>query len=211
MRRRKRIELDQRRSAGLFTQGAFLATHAKANQTSPVHRGKFVRERLFCTPPDPPPPDIIVRPPVVDPTSSTRERFAAHTADPRCSGCHALMDPIGFAFEHYDATGRYRELDGGKPVDASGELTETDVDRALDGVPSLAAALVESEEVQSCVARQWFRYAFGRHESASDGDACTVQTLTHALEASGGDLRVAIRATLRSELFREQRPEEATP
>ncbi|HEY3498661.1 MAG TPA: DUF1592 domain-containing protein [Polyangiaceae bacterium] len=206
-----RIALDPERASGLLTQGSFLASHAKANQTSPVHRGKFVRERLFCTPPDPPPDDVVVRPPVVDPQFSTRERFAAHVAEPRCAGCHVQMDPIGFAFEHYDAAGRYRETDAGKPVDASGELTGTDMDALLDGVPSLAARLAGSEEVRNCVAKQWFRYAFGRKESSSGGDACTLETLSRALAANDGDLRAAIRATVTAELFREQRREEASP
>jgi len=207
----QRVTPPEGHASGLFTQGAFLATHAKANQTSPVQRGKFIRERLFCTPPAPPPPDIVVRPPVVDPRLSTRERFAAHTTEPRCAACHTLMDPIGFSFEHYDATGHYRDTDASKPVDATGELSNTDVDRPLDGVPSLASALLESGEVRTCVATQWFRYAFGRHESDSVGDTCMVATLSAALAGNRDDLRAAIRATVTSPLFREQRPEEASP
>ena len=199
------------RVSGLLTQGAFLATNAKPNQTSPVLRGKFVRERLLCMPLSPPPPDVVVRPPVVDPRLSTRERFARHTAEPRCAACHALMDPIGFSFEHYDASGHYRETDAGKPVDASGELRGTDVDRGLDGVPSLAAALLESAQVRSCVATQWFRYAFGRQETASEADGCALATLSSALAENDGDLRAAIRATALSPLFREQRREETSP
>jgi hypothetical protein len=206
----QRVELPVAQSAGLLTQGSFLATHAKPNQTSPIHRGKFVRERLFCTPPDPPPPEIVVRPPTVDPRLSTRERFAAHTASPACSGCHALMDPIGFAFENFDAAGRYREVDAGKPVDATGELTDTDVDGPLDGVPSLARRLLESEQVRTCVAKQWFRHAFGRKESESAADACVVQALSAELGESG-DLRRVIRSTVEQQLFLEQRPEEAAP
>jgi hypothetical protein len=206
----QRVQLPVARRAGMLTQGSFLATHAKPNQTSPIHRGKFVRERLFCTPPDPPPPEIVVRPPTVDPRLSTRERFAAHTANPACSGCHALMDPIGFAFENFDAAGRYREVDAGKPVDATGELTDTDVDGPLDGVPSLARRLLESEQVRTCVAKQWFRHAFGRQESQSAADACTVQALSAELGRSG-DLRRVIRSTVEQQLFLEQRPEEAAP
>ena len=66
-----------------------------------------------------------MRPPTVDPRLSTRERFAQHTTDERCATCHLQMDPIGFAFEHYDAAGRWRDVDGGKPVDATGDLAET--------------------------------------------------------------------------------------
>jgi hypothetical protein len=196
-----RVELDPRRAAGILTQGALLATHAKADQTSPVHRGKFVRARLFCTIPPPPPDDLVVRPPAVDPRLSTRERFAEHTGDGDCAACHRLMDPIGFGFEHYDATGRYREVDGGKPVDASGELTGTDVDGAFVGVPELAERLVESEQVRRCVATQWFRYAFGRGDSTVT-DSCTIAELASELGANGGDLRALFSATVNSELFR---------
>ena len=143
----QRVALDPARAAGMLTQGSFLAVHAKANQTSPVLRGKFVRAQLLCTPPPPPPPSIVVSPPVVDPRLPTRQRFAQHTADAFCASCHTLMDPIGFAFENYDPIGRWRDTDADVPVDATGALTGTDVDGALDGVPSLAAKLAGSAEV----------------------------------------------------------------
>ncbi len=201
----QRVDLDPARAAGLLTQGSFLAEHAKADQTSPVLRGKFVRAKLFCTPPAPPPPDIVVRPPTVDPRLSTRQRFAQHTADDRCAGCHALMDPIGFAFEHYDATGRWRDVDGGQAVDATGNLTGTDVDGALDGVPSLAARLAGSAAVANCTATQWFRYAFGRAEQ-SQGDLCTVGKLAAAFKGTNGDgdFKKMVRATVRMAAFRNR-------
>jgi hypothetical protein len=204
-----RIELEPTRAAGLLTQGAFLALHAKPNQTSPIHRGKFVRERLFCDQLEPPPPDIVVAPPTVDPRLSSRERFAQHTEDPSCAGCHALMDPIGFAFENYDAVGRWRDTDSSKPVDATGRLDGTDVDGELDGVPSLAKKLLESEQVRSCVARQWFRYAFGR-DATTAADTCTVTALGAELGRSKGNLRAVMRATVEQELFRAQRPAEVS-
>jgi hypothetical protein len=207
----QRVDLDPTRAAGLLTQGSFLAEHAKADQTSPTLRGKFVRAKLFCHAPPPPPADIVVRPPTVDPRLSTRERFAQHTADERCATCHLLMDPIGFAFEHYDAAGRWRDIDGGKAVDATGDLTGTDVDGALDGVPSLAARLAASDQVASCTATQWFRYAFGRAEQSS-GDLCTVGKLAAAFKgpSGNGDFRKMVRATVRMGAFRN-RPPEASP
>jgi hypothetical protein len=194
------IAVDPAHAAGLFSQGSFLATHAKADQTSPVLRGKFVRSRLFCDPPGPPPSNIVITPPVVDPRKSTRERFQEHTADAFCASCHQLMDPIGFAFEHYDATGRWRDIDAGMPVDATGMLTQTDVDGAIDGVQQLTAKLLKSGQVESCVATQWFRWAFGRTEQTPD-DVCTIGQLAHALDAAGGDLRSLVRATVQSPTF----------
>ena len=194
------IDVDPTHAAGLFGQGAFLATHAKADQTSPVLRGKFVRARLLCDPPGPPPANIVITPPVVNPRKPTRERFQEHTADAFCAGCHHLMDPIGFAFEHFDATGRWRDKDADLPVDASGTLTDTDVDGDIDGVQQLAARLLASAQVRSCVATQWFRWAFARSEQTDD-DLCTIGQLAHALEASGGDLRSLVRTTVQSPLF----------
>jgi hypothetical protein len=204
----QRVNLDSSRAAGLLTQGSFLAKHAKADQTSPVLRGKFVREKLFCNAPPPPPPDIVVMAPTVDPRLSTRQRFAQHTADERCASCHALMDPIGFTFEHYDAVGRWRDIDGGQPVDATGMLTSTDVDGPLDGVPSLAARLASSPNVARCTAAQWFRYAFGRPEQ-STGDLCAVDKLAAAFTGTNGDgdFRKMVRATVRMAAFRNRPPE----
>ena len=207
----QRVTLDPARASGLLTQGSFLAEHAKADQTSPVLRGKFVRQQLFCTPPRPPPPDIVVQAPTVDPRLTTRQRFAQHTADMSCAGCHMFLDPIGFTFEHYDAAGRWRETDGGgQAVDVTGELTGTDADGALDGVPSLAARLASSEQVAACAATQWFRYAFARNERTA-GDACAIDALTRELTAPGGDYRKMVRATVRMAAFRNRAPLEVSP
>jgi hypothetical protein len=192
------------RAVGLFTQGSFLATHAKANQTSPVLRGKFVRARLLCAPPPPPPADRVIVAPSVDPRLATRARFAAHATDPFCAGCHKLMDPLGFAFEHFDAIGRWRDTEAGEPIDATGSLTGTDVDGPFDGVADLASRLAASANVRTCVATQWFRWAFGRDES-SDDDLCAIDTLGAALRDNHGDLRSLARATVLLPGFRQRR------
>jgi len=202
----QRIALDRTRAAGMLTQGSFLAVHAKANQTSPVLRGKFVRAQLLCTPPPPPPPSIVVSPPVVDPRLPTRQRFAQHTADAFCASCHTLMDPIGFAFENYDPIGRWRDTDADVPVDATGTLTGTDVDGDLNGIPSLAAKLAVSAEVGTCAATQWFRYAFGRSEQTS-GDLCAISALASTLTGPGGDFKQMVRQTVRMAAFRNLPPE----
>jgi hypothetical protein len=202
----EKVALDPARGSGMLTQGSFLAAHGKPDQTSPTLRGKFVMAQLVCNAPPPPPPDIVIRPPTVDPRLTTRERFAEHTVEPRCASCHIYMDPLGFSFEHFDTTGRWRDNDAGKPVDASGMLRGTDVDGPIDGVPSLAAKLIESPRVASCAAKQWFRYAFGRSEETS-GDLCTVAALADALEGPKGDFRQMVRATVRMAQFRNRPPE----
>ena len=183
----QQVALDPTQRLGLLTQGSVLATYAKPDESSPIHRGKFVRMRLFCQTPPPPPPNV---PPLpsVDTGGTTRERFAEHANNPACSGCHSLMDPIGFGFENFDGIGRYRTTDQGQPVDASGDLEQTDDSNGpFVGVPALAQRVAGSGQVQKCFALQLFRYGQGREET--DDDACTLKTLDDAFAASGGDVR----------------------
>ncbi|MBX7077811.1 MAG: DUF1592 domain-containing protein [Nannocystaceae bacterium] len=201
------VPLPAGQRAGLLTQASVMTRHAHVNQTSPVHRGKLVRENLLCQPLPPPPPDVDNTPPSPDPDATTRERFEQHRADPSCAGCHSLIDPIGFTFEHYDGIGAWRDVEAGAPVDASGELTETDVDGPVDGAVEMAGQLAQSTIVQQCVARQWFRFAFGRFET--DEDTCTNDALDTAFTEANGDVRVLIRQLVLSNAFRYRRAEPA--
>jgi hypothetical protein len=194
------VMLDPAQRVGVLTQAGLLAVHALPNQSSPVARGKFVRERLLCQTPPSPPPDLDVTPPEVDASKSTRERFAEHTASAACAVCHELMDPLGFAFESYDAVGRYRDLDGGQPIDTSGWVAKSeDADGPFQNVRELAEKLAASNQVRDCVATQWFRYAFGRHEGPADG--CSLTSVEQAFAASGGDLVELLVAFTQSESF----------
>src|SRR5260370_11322866 len=91
--------------SGLLTQAAILSAEAKPDRPSPVHRGKLVRERFFCQALPPPPPGVNTNLAAVSPNASNRDRFTQHSQDPRCAGCHQLMDPIGFGFEGFDGIG----------------------------------------------------------------------------------------------------------
>ena len=189
---------------GLLTHASILSAQAKANQTDPIHRGKFVRTQFFCTEPQPPPPDLVVSPPVLDPRKTTRERFADHRADDACAGCHDMLDPVGLIFEHYDAIGRYRETENGAPVDATGYLSETDVSGEIDGVPELASRLAESGEVRRCVIKQWFRFTFGRGET--EADACTLDKLEQVFLKTHGDLGELLVALTQTDPFLHATP-----
>jgi hypothetical protein len=109
------------------------------------------------------------------------------------------MDPIGLGFEAYDALGRFRESDAGKPIDSSGELLESDVDGAFSGPAELAHKLADSQQVSHCFARQWFRYAYGRDESAAD--ACSVSTLDQVMAHSGGNVAALVLALTSTDAF----------
>jgi len=195
------LPLDQR--AGLLTQASVMARHAHAEQSSPVHRGKFVRENLLCQILPSPPPDVDNTPPNPDPSASTRERFEQHRADPACAACHDLIDGLGFGFEHYDAIGRWRDLDGIHMVDASGWIVGTDVDGEFDGIPELAARLAESTIVAECTTRQWFRFALGRGETLDD--TCTIDSLARELTEGDGSIEGLIHRIAVSQAFRSHR------
>ncbi|HMI86318.1 MAG TPA: DUF1592 domain-containing protein, partial [Polyangiaceae bacterium] len=194
-----RVNLDATQRAGLLTQGGLLSVLAKSNQTAPVHRGKFVREQLLCDELPPPPPDIIIKPPELSSTLSTRQRFAEHSASPACSGCHQLMDPIGLTFENYDGAGRYRTMENNKPIDVSGEIASSDVTGSFQGVTGLAQKLAASQKVKSCMARSWFRYAYGRAET--DADACALAQVEQKFRESGYKITSLIVALAQTDAF----------
>lgn len=202
------VGLGSANRAGLLTQASILAAYAKANQSSPVHRGRFVREQLLCTTPPPPPSNIEIRPPTLDPRLTTRDRFAAHTADPFCATCHSLLDPIGFGFEHYDGLGHWRQTESGLAIDAQGLLTGTDSDGPFDGAVALADRLARSPEVQRCYVTQWFRFGYGRSETTDD--ACTLASLMDGAAATGGDVRKLMVALTQTDAFRYRRAPEVT-
>jgi uncharacterized protein DUF1592/uncharacterized protein DUF1588/uncharacterized protein DUF1595/uncharacterized protein DUF1587/cellulose binding protein with CBM2 domain/uncharacterized protein DUF1585 len=180
--------------AGILTQGSVITTHSKPTSSSPIHRGKLVRERLFCQPLPPPPAGLMVQPPPIDPSLTTRERYAVHATNEPCKSCHRLMDPIGFGFERFDGIGRERDAEAGQKIDASGEIVATPgSDGKFDGTADLATKLAASPDVHACFATQWMRFAYGIQESAET--ACLVDDLGQGFEKNGlkiEDLIVAL-------------------
>jgi hypothetical protein len=194
-----RVDLDPEKYAGFMTHPGLMALFAKPDRSSPIHRGKFVRESILCQAP-PPPPDDIPEPPTVDENQTTREQFAEHSENPACAGCHSLMDPIGFGFEHFDGMGRYRNTEWGLEIDASGQLWGTDVDGTFDGAVELARLLASSDRVKACVVSQWFRFGYGRFET--EEDTCSVDEIRTAFAASNYDIKELIIALTRTDAFR---------
>jgi hypothetical protein len=198
---------DQR--TGLLTQPAIMALFAHADQTAPVLRGAFVRDRILCLPVQSPPPDVNNTPPTVDPNSTTRERFAQHTADEKCSGCHAAIDSTGFGFERYDQFGRYRPTENGIEVDESGEMMES-CDSSLDGrfagAAELSRRIAKSQLTRDCLATQWYRYAMGRIEDAND--RCSLDGVKERFNGANGEFRELLVAIALSEGFRYRAAQE---
>jgi len=184
---------------GLLTQGGLLSLLGKANQTSPVHRGKFVREQLLCTDLPPPPANLTIKPPDLSATLTTRQRFEQHAADASCAGCHHLMDPIGLGFERFDGAGVYRDTENGQPVDDSGQVTESDVDGPFHGAVELGGKLAASSQVRACVVAKWFRYGYGRGET--DADGCSLASIQARFAGGGYKVRDLLAALAETDAF----------
>ena len=187
----RRVQLDPERRAGILSTAGLMATHANLNQSSPVFRGKFVREQLMCDTLPLPPNDLVIEPPELDPTKTTKEQFEEIGANPSCAGCHTLMNPIGFIFEHYDGIGLWRDEQNGKAIDATGDVVATeDIDGSYDGAVELAGALATSQQVRECVSSQWFRFSYNRTVTAED--SCSLEQLNTAFAESGFDIKTLL-------------------
>lgn len=164
----QRVDLTgSKRAPGILGHGAFLTAHALPENSSPVQRGVNVRERVLCQDLPPVPQNLNTNLASGASFATNRERYQQHSADAVCAGCHRSIDPVGFAFERYDAFGRYRDQENGKPIDATGNLSGMpEGDIPLDGAESLINYLSKSEAVRSCLVRYWSYYAYGRDQWA---------------------------------------------
>lgn len=156
--------------AGLLGQGSILAATAYSTRTSVVLRGKYVLQNLLNTPPPAPPPNV----PALKTESggqalSMREAMVQHRKNPACASCHARMDPIGFALENFDAVGRWRDEDGGKPIDVVSKLPDGTVVNGVEGVRQLV--LRNPDLFVEAMTSKLLMYALGRNVQYYDGPA----------------------------------------
>ncbi len=158
--RRVKITDDARR--GLLGQASILSVTSHTTRTSPVLRGKWILSNLLGTPPPPPPPNV---PALTENTAgatpkSVRERMELHRANPACAVCHKIMDPLGFALENFDATGRWRSTDAGDKIDTSGVLLDG---TKVEGPVELRKALLAKPNVfATTFSEKLMTYSLGR-------------------------------------------------
>lgn len=198
-----RVDYTDGKRAGLLTMSGFMTAEPPTpTNYGAVQRGKVVREDLLCQHIPPPPPGLNFTEPPDAATTPQRVLLAQHQDDPSCKGCHKLMDNLGFAFENYDAFGRYRaKYPRGEAVDSSGLIEgDTDVDGSFAGPEQLGAMLARSKDVRRCVADHWFRYAVGREPTQQDEGS--VATLSQSLAEGAGDIPAALLAFVQSDAFR---------
>jgi hypothetical protein len=172
---------------GLLGQASILTVTSYAHRTSPVLRGKWMLENILGTPPPPPPPNV----PALKETTQAgkaltmREAMEQHRANPACASCHARMDPLGFAFENFDAVGQWRTTSAGSQVDASGAMPDG---TKFDGVPGLLRLLLEHRErFVGTFTERLLTYAIGR--GLEHYDAPAVRGIVHG--AAPTDYRFA--------------------
>ena len=160
----RRVSLQGSERRGLLGQGSILTATSAGNRTSPVKRGRWILENLLGAPVPNPPPGVETNLDksvgVATPLTSLRQRLERHRQNPACASCHAVMDPIGFALENYDLIGKWRDADGGVPVNASGTLFDG---TPLDGPESLRLALDGRRDAfVKNTAEKLLTYALGR-------------------------------------------------
>ncbi len=196
----RELDLSPLPRRGLLTTPGLLTALSPPFRTSPTQRGRWVLSQLLCQDPPDPPPGVEASEGFTQ-GGTIRERLAAHRSDPLCAGCHAAMDPIGLAFEHYDAVGSWRTEDAGAPIDASGQLP---------GGEAFADALELSEIIASdpafieCTVRKVFTHALGRPPGLQDEPH--LQSIVEALPSHGYRFADLVLLVVRSAPFRHRRP-----
>ena len=189
---------------GLLGHGSFLLVTSHPTRTSLVLRGKYVLENLLGTAPPPPPPDVPEFEPARDGDShlSLRQQFVRHRADPSCAACHAMLDPPGFGLENFDATGRWREQENGRPIDATGTLSTGESFVGPDQLRRILSG-PRLDDFHRCVATKLLTYALGRGTEWFDKPA--IDRIVSDSNAAGGRLRSMIKSVIHSVPFQYKR------
>ena len=199
----RRVSLDKdSKRGGLLRQGSILTVTSYATRTSPVIRGKWILDNIIGTPPPPQLPNVpALKDNTVSATLSVRERLAEHRANPACASCHNLMDPVGFSLENFDAVGRWRTAEEGKPINAAGGLPDSST---FEGISGLEQALLSRPEVfVSTLTEKLLTYALGRGVESSDAPA--VRKIVRESQADGFRFSSVILGVVNSPAFRMRR------
>jgi hypothetical protein len=198
------VELDANRS-GALTRLGFLAANGTSRSSDPIHRGVFVNLRILCAKLPPPPNNVTPLPASTDKT--TRDTVDSHTGKNTCgAGCHStLINPAGFAFEGYDAIGRYRTMDNGYPVNSADQYTLGGAVVKYKDAVEWSQLLAESSEANQCFAKHWLEFALGRDSKPED------EALISKLGESsrgGSSVKELLVDIIVSDSFRARRPVE---
>lgn len=188
--------------SGLLTTAAMLSLQATQIEGSPTLRGRFIRQQFQCmTIPDPPPGVVTTLPETGPGVFTKRQKMVTHLTQPTCAACHGLMDPLGFALEHFDAIGSYRATDSGLTIDTSGSIQDQNFADAAE----MGKILASSPTTAQCLAQKLYTYALGH--PIPDTEQVVVKDVSSAFSASGNHLRALIQKIVSSDSFKFTSPE----
>jgi hypothetical protein len=197
----RKVDLKGSKRGGVWTHASVLTVSSYANRTSPVLRGKWILETLFNAPTPPPPPDV----PTLDEqtlgkAASLRQMLDQHRANATCASCHARMDPLGFALEHFDAIGGWRDQDGKFPIETAGTLPDG---RSFKDHEELRALLkADAKAFTEGLAEKMLIYALGRGLEHSDKKS--VRAIVEEVAKNGYRFSSLVLGVVRSEAFQTQ-------
>ncbi len=188
------------RRGGLLTQAGLLAMNSDGKDSHPLKRGIWLLKNILNDPPPPPPPAVpeinLADPEILKLT--LKQRMEQHRDDPACYSCHAKIDPWGIAFENFDATGRWRDLIGKKPVDATSKLFNKHELRGMAGLKQYLLAN-RQDQFARALTHKLASYALGR--PLAFGDRAQIDSITTELREKGDGLQDLVILIVKSDLF----------
>ena len=202
----ERVTLPDKMRGGLLTQASILTVTSNPTRTSPVKRGRWILEQILGAPPPPPPPNVPELPEgdKAQLTGSLRQRMEQHRANPACANCHAKMDPLGFAFENFNAIGGFRQKDGDFPIETGGVLPGG---KTFQGPVELKSILLEQRaKVGRNLTEKLMTYGLGR--GLEHYDRRPVMKIQEALEKNGYKFSTLAVEIVKSDPFRMRRGSE---
>jgi hypothetical protein len=202
----ERVSLAATPRCGVWTHASVLTITSHPTRTSPVKRGKWLLEQLLGSTPPPAPRDV---PPLPDTREneslSLRARLEQHRGNDACASCHAVMDPLGFALENYDAIGRWRSRDGDSPIEASGQLITGERFGDWSELRELLVREYRAEFLR-CVTENLLTYALGR--GVTYEDKLFVRSIVERSQSTPGGLQDLVLAVCESVPFQRMRVRE---
>jgi hypothetical protein len=189
---------------GVLTHASVLTLTSDPNRTSPVKRGKYVLENILGTPPPPAPDNVPELESDAELKGTLRQQMVKHRENPVCASCHQKMDPIGFAFENFDAVGRWRTLDNGEPINAASQLDSGEKFRDATGLRKILAVRKRDLFVR-CLTEKMLTFALGRGLEFYDKRA--VDGIVKQMERDGFKFETLVMGIVKSLPFDMKRGE----
>lgn len=199
----QKVSLDAGRRAGILTHASILTLTSNPERTSPVKRGKWIMENILGESPPPPPPGVpeLEETAKNNPNFTLREQLKIHREDPGCASCHKTMDVLGFGFENFDATGRWRDKDGKHAIDPSGQLPGGD---SFSGPTELVSVLKKRRaDFARCLSEKMLTYALGR--GLEYYDRCATKEILQQLDANNYRFSELVLGIVSSKPFQKRR------